>query len=367
MAQYSYSSIAAKVKALTKAESLALRDSLGLWHEFPGNRIEPGATRLMKLSKSIAISSATKTKIAPHLLENLELKIKILHLQEKLKRRNITIEAVERNDKTREREGLRRLRKDFDRKLEAFGHFSHDLKTPFSMLISNAESLAIQGKEIPAKIRVRLENIRMGIHRVLRDAMNSLDAAQVLARKNRAKLARRNLSEFAQEVCDMYALIFESYAIRFSTSIEKNLFAEIDALQFEKILNNLLSNALKHGAPGGSTSVTVKSVQKAAHITIVNRGFGAHDASQEAEIRMKDENPWIFSSHGFGLLIVKKYMQQNKGKFSFKKMPDGASVELQLPLIKNDGSRLIEHTMQFTHRELEHLASERNKLSRRRG
>lgn len=83
-----------------------------------------------------------------------------------------------------------KARREFERKLNLFGHYSHDLKTPFSTLISTLEGMVLSDEVIPAKLRLNLETVRRNIYSVLRSTGQSLDAARLLTRKKRATLIR---------------------------------------------------------------------------------------------------------------------------------------------------------------------------------
>lgn len=353
------------LKQLPKGQ-ICFEDSMELWHVFPGNTLRIDSAGWTKIADTIAVKDCDgkSLQIESSQLEIARLRIANIHLQEKLIRRDALLAANTRHANEVRKDVTVRMQNNFEQKLEAFGHFSHDLKTPFSLLISIAESLAIHGEKIPAKIRVKLEYIRMGIHRVLREAGNSIDAAQLFSRRTRTNRVRADLSKFVGEVAMMYALVFENYGISLVIKVKPGIFAEFDPLQFEKVLNNLLSNAIKHNIAGGRTVIALTSSQGKASLTISDNGLG-FASGKDSPRRVRDENPWIFSSHGYGLKIVKQYIRQNRGEFRIAESPKGVAVTITLP-ISNQAAANMRHAMQFTHREIEFLAAERTKLSRRR-
>jgi signal transduction histidine kinase len=216
------------------------------------------------------------------------------------------------------------------------------------------------------RLRLQLEKIRAAIYSVLRTVTHSLDAARLVTRRQKPMLMPQNLTEFVRQVADVYSLVLESYGIRLLMKLEPSVICEIDPIQFEKILNNLLSNALKHNMPGGEILITLKTENRQAKLIISDSGLGPGAETR----RRRNQNPWAFSSHGLGLSIVRELVRLNRGTMQLiSRNGVGTTVTLALPTVPElaaAAERSRRHDFSFTIHEVELMAAERNVLSRRK-
>ncbi|MBS0618078.1 MAG: hypothetical protein JSR44_07815, partial [Spirochaetes bacterium] len=195
------------------------------------------------------------------------------------------------------------------------------------------------------------------------------DAARILTGRNKATLIPYNFSEYLKQIVAAYTIVFESYGIRVQSEIQSEIPAEIDPLQIEKVLNNILNNALKYSIPGGFVHVDLRVSGRKIRVTVTDNGVGFVAKNTHERRRIKDINPWIFSSHGYGLRIVRELMRANRGTFKLTAEKGiGTRAQITLPAIPELNSvihSLRSHSFQTTLREVEQLASERTQLSRR--
>ncbi|HNA78657.1 MAG TPA: HAMP domain-containing sensor histidine kinase, partial [Turneriella sp.] len=258
------------------------------------------------------------------------------------------------------------IRDDAEKRIGLFSQYSHDLKTPLSMLTVPLEQLVIEDDSVPVPLRLQLEKIRTAIYSVLRTVTHSLDAARLVTRRQKPMLIPQDFTEFVRQVADVYSLVFESYGIRLKMNLEPLVICEIDPIQFEKILNNLLSNALKHNMPGGEVLITLKTENHRAVLLVSDSGLGPGTEPG----RRRNRNPWAFSSHGFGLSIVRELVRLNRGTMQFSSRTGvGTTVTVVLPTVPElaaAAERGRRHNFNFTMHEVELMAAERNALSRRR-
>lgn len=246
-----------------------------------------------------------------------------------------------------------------------FSKYAHDLKTPLSMLTIPLEKLAIEDDTVPVRLRLQLEKIRIAIYTVLRTVTHSLDATRLVNRSGKTLLLPYDLSQFAKQVVDVYSIVFESYGITLLLDLQKQIICEIDPIQMEKILNNLLSNAIKYNMPGSTVTVSLRSVGNEALLSIADNGIGS-----EMPLAKKTRNPWVLSSHGYGLSIVRELVRLNRGKLHITHRGGaGTTVAISLPCapeLAAAAEARRPHNFDFTLHEVELMAAERNALSRRR-
>lgn len=349
--------------------AVAVRDSLGLWHGAPAGEVKThyrGLTLPVRKGR-VAFSGANRKAKTAYRSQSalVALKLETLDLAERVKRLKLIATSEEKYAQSALRQAYSRAESRFEKKLELFGRYSHDLKTPFSMLVSSLENMILEEEDVPVRLKLRLEKLRTAVYSVLRTAGQSLDAARLLTRRKTATLIPFNFTAFVREILEVYAIVFESYGIRLETDLQENIPARIDPIQMEKVINNLLSNAIKHNIPGGLAHVSLAEKAGKIELTIADTGLGMAETET-----VKDLNPWRFPSHGYGLNIVRELVRANRGKLRFRSEGGvGTTVSVLLPAqrdLRPVVTSLRNHNFQTTLYEVEFLASERTRLSRRK-
>ncbi len=349
--------------------AVAVRDQLGLWHVFPAGRVilkAEGFHTVPGLARIAFSPPEPARKMAGAIRELIAAKLEAADLHYRLRRQAVRHEAETRLRAAHERRTRKRIRNAAERRIGLFSKYSHDLKTPLSMLTVPVEQMVITDEAIPVRLRLQLEQIRTAIYSVLRTVTHSLDAARLVTRRQKPVLVPQDLSAFVRQIADVYLLVFESYGIRLCQHIEAGIVCEFDPMQFEKVINNLLSNALKHNMPGGDVTISLNSQGNCAMLAVADSGLGPGEEKSRRQFR----NPWAFSSHGYGLSIVRELVRMNGGKMDFKsRVGIGTTVTIFLPLspeLTAAARSSRRHRFDFTMHEVELMAAERNTLSRRR-
>lgn len=349
--------------------AIAIEDELGLWHITPGGRVVhrlegfhpvPGIARI-----SVNPPQPARNKFAPE-KELISARLETIDLHYRMRRQAIRHEAEKRWVAVADRRTRRRIRDEAEKRIALFSRYSHDLKTPLSMLTVPLEQLVIDDESVPVRLRLQLEKIRTAVYSVLRSVTHSLDAARLVTRRQKPVLIPQDVTSFVQHVADVYSLVFESYGIHLKLNLKPAVICEIDPIQFEKILNNLLSNALKHNMPGGEVLITLSNEGRRAVLSVSDSGLGPGEETG----RRRNRNPWAFSSHGYGLSIVRELVRLNRGSMQFSSRTGvGTTVTVSLPCVPELAAAALSarrHNFNFTMHEVELMAAERNTLSRRR-
>lgn len=363
-----------KISKASRLQQVAVCDSLGLWHTYPGAQVYPFAKDFdLSIGKRILLRTGPErgralSKSLAEIREITSLKLHALDLGEKLRRFELVAAAEMNEARRRDRELRRNLKRTADDKLRFFSTYSHDLKTPLSLLTMPLETLVVNDKRLPPALRLQLEKIKIAIYNVLRTVGHSLDAARLMTKNRRTILMPYDFSAFVLQVAEVYTIIFESYGMKLVTQIQESVVCEIDPIQMEKVINNLLSNSIKHNLPGGATFITLTRLSGKAELRISDDGLGASAAALRQPLSAT--NPWALSSHGYGLGIVRELLRLNRARLKIEaKKGVGTTVAVSLPAIDaltHTALGLRTHNFYYTMHEVELLASERTQLSRRK-
>ena len=147
---------------------------------------------------------------------------------------------------------------------ERMGNISHDLRTPLAALQGYLETL--QMKDATLSPAQRQQYLGIAMRRAAR--MNTLIAAlfelaKLDSSEAKAQLEPFSLAELVQDELQEFALAAHNKGVRLQTQLPQNLpMVNGDIALIERVLENLLSNALRHTPSGGEVLVALSPCQQ---------------------------------------------------------------------------------------------------------
>ena len=212
---------------------------------------------------------------------------------------------------------------------------SHELKTPLTVILSNAELLeAAPLGERPARWadNIRSEAKRM---RSLVEEMLTLARADNAVRS--AVMAETSLSDLATDC----VLAFEPVAFEAGKPLESDVAPDVTVLgdgdKLRQLVGVLLDNAIKYGRDGGTITLTLRRTDRQARLTVSNPG----DPIPPDQLRRlferfyrADASRGEQSGFGLGLPIAASIASEHRG--TLKAESDAASTRFlfTMPLKK---------------------------------
>ncbi|MEM6807279.1 MAG: ATP-binding protein, partial [Bacteroidota bacterium] len=213
-------------------------------------------------------------------------------------------------------------------KLRFFTNISHELRTPLTLIISPLEQF-IKRKSLAKKDHLSLLRMHKNARRLLHMINQLLDIRKGEAGLRKLKVAEGNFVKFAHEII----LSFKSLAmdkeisLMFSSSKDEiRLWYDRD--EMEKVLFNLLSNALKFTPEKGKITLSLQQHERALIIGVADSGMGIPN-SQKQQIFDRyyqlEENPdeSRFGSSGIGLALSKSIVKSHNGTIWVEDNPSG--------------------------------------------
>jgi len=215
---------------------------------------------------------------------------------------------------------------------------SHELKTPLTVILSNAELMEagpLPEKQARWTDNIHSEAIRM---KTLVEEMLTLARADNMVRT--AVFGQVNLSEVATDC----ALLFEPVAFEAGKPLEyelpENISVTGSADQLRQVISVLLDNAIKYGRTGGTIRMTLQRTERAARLQVANENQNGPIPTEQLprlfeRFYRADDSRGEQSGFGLGLPIAASIVAEHKG--TLKAESDAASTRfiLTLPLRKN--------------------------------
>jgi two-component system sensor histidine kinase KdpD len=106
---------------------------------------------------------------------------------------------------------------------------------------------------------------------------------------------------------------------------------EVDAAQIERVLANLLENALRYSPPGSHVLLRVERGATELRIHVIDTGAGLPDEQREALFQPFRRGAAGHGS-GLGLAIARGFAEANGGRLWAQDDPGGGHLVLSLPL-----------------------------------
>ncbi|QZY55857.1 sensor histidine kinase [Crassaminicella profunda] len=219
-------------------------------------------------------------------------------------------------------------------------NISHDLRTPLTSLlgyieaIKNDATLRLEEKE--KYIEVVYSKGKL-LHVLLEDffalsKIESNDALLSFKKLNICELIRMSILTFYEDFTKV-SIIPEIYLP------DEKLFILGDEKSIHRIINNLLSNALKYGKDGGQIGITVKKENKFVRVTVWDNGKGIpqneiHHIFERLYTLEESRNTHL-QGNGLGLTIVKKLIEKHHGTIHVSSIPNKKTgFSFILPLVE---------------------------------
>lgn len=327
-------------RIITKKRKLEiLNDSLHLANEElqdKNNKIESQNEEILTQQEQI-LKQAKVLELANHNLEERNAEIK--EQKDRLEEMVVQIEELSKA------------------KLGFFTNISHELRTPLTLISGPIDQLIRNGDELPECTRNGLyQIIDRNSNRLLKLINQLLEIRRIENSKLDLNFITVSLPDFLGEIVGM----FENLAIEKEIYLEFDNRASqyewtIDPDKMEKIMVNLLSNAFKHTASGGSIAVKLNqlSAQDAGlpalyedylEIRVEDTGCGIREKDLQhiyerfyaSELQNSDPN-----SSGIGLAYIKELVNVQRGEIRVdSQIGVGTTFRVYLPCIRMPEAKL---------------------------
>jgi two-component system, OmpR family, sensor histidine kinase KdpD len=206
---------------------------------------------------------------------------------------------------------------------------SHDLQSPLTAIRAAGEGLASSSLELDDADRAELlEAIRLETARLERLVANLLDLSRLEAG---AALPKQELWPVDELVSRALEALGPD-AARIAVDLDEDLpLVRVDAAQLERVLVNVLENALRLSSPTDPVTLVGASGGDDVSIRISDRGPGLDDDEVERIFEPFEHGRGTGHGTGLGLAIARGFAEANGGRLSAEAHPEsGAAFVLTL-------------------------------------
>lgn len=226
---------------------------------------------------------------------------------------------------------LEQVRTDF------VANVSHELKTPLTSIKGFIETLQNGAIENPEMANKFLRIIMLEADRLTRLINDILSISKLESGRDDVPLERIRLDMAAFETADMLSIHASEKQVTIKANPSKEpLYIMGNPDRVEQMLINLIENAIKYNAPGGSVTVSVFGSKDKVNLSVSDTGIGIPEESMsrlfERFYRVDKGRSRSMGGTGLGLAIVKHIVISMDGMIEVQsKVNEGTEFLITLP------------------------------------
>lgn len=219
-------------------------------------------------------------------------------------------------------------------KTEFFSNVSHEFRTPLTLVLGPVETLLADPATSP-EARSALEAVHRNALRLLRLVSALLDLSRLEAGRLSARFVPTDLARLTRELAAGFASAFAKAGLRLDVRCDDAIEPVwIDPELWERVVMNLLSNALKFTFEGGVT-VTLTNGDAGPLLTVSDTGTGI-PASEVDQLftrfhRVRGARSRSHEGSGIGLALVRELVTLHGGEVAVQSR-EGVGTEFRVTL-----------------------------------
>ena len=230
-----------------------------------------------------------------------------------------------------ERKKLDQLKDDF------IGLVSHELRSPLTVITGAVNTVLTEGARLsPEETRQLITDAALEADTLSHLLSNLLELSRAQANRLLIHAEPVSVSRIIQDTVD--EIKRQSSTHQFILDIPKKLPTVCaDRLRLERILYNLIDNAVKYSPQGGEVRVSVKSEEERLVIAVSDQGIGI-SLSDQAKLfgtfqRLEESKLEGIRGLGLGLLVCRRLVETHGGRIWIESEPGkGSTFFFTLPL-----------------------------------
>jgi signal transduction histidine kinase/DNA-binding response OmpR family regulator/ligand-binding sensor domain-containing protein len=226
-----------------------------------------------------------------------------------------------------------------EKKLAFYTNISHDLKTPLTLIDAPVNDL-LQSENLNQEQINKLMIINRNSKRLYKLITDLLDFRKIAQKQYALEVNEEVISDIITNITEAFKEECKSKSIDLKCVTDKKLTGFVDAQKIEKILWNLMSNALKFTEKGGIISVSAEGLivdgYKNLQLVVSDNGIGISEDDKskifDRFFKAQNFNTSNKEGTGIGLSIVRELVEIHRGKITVdSNLKSGTTFTIILP------------------------------------
>lgn len=240
-------------------------------------------------------------------------------------------------------------------RMEFLANISHELRTPLAMVLAPLDELLSERGNLSPATGSSLALVRRNADRLKLLVDDLLDIVRLDHASFRLQLEEVDARELLQEIIATVQIVAQQGGVTLDLHCESApLLLKLDVARMERVLLNLINNAIKFSPPGGQITLNLRRSDADAVITVSDQGPGVPVEFRE---RIFDR---MFQTHatmpatkglGLGLAICREIVQWHGGRIHMQPVqPQGSCFVVRLPVAQDSERAFLRAPAGWLHR-----------------
>lgn len=271
-----------------------------------------------------------------------------------------------------ERNIIKRSRELEKAKSDFLANISHELRTPLNVIITTLQLFELvikksqQGRTCAESERVEkyIQIMKQNGLRLLKLVNNFVCMAKIEAGYYVCNKKPCNIISLVEDIADSVITYIEGSGLtfEFDTDSEEKI-VSCDPEMIEKIILNLIANAVKFTEPGGKIKIYIEDLGNQVKINVKDNGMGISEEKQDVIFERFKQAEKTFTRKtegcGIGLSLVKSFVEMQGGTIKVKSQKGaGTTFSIVFPVEKDVDPKNIFYQMPDEENSLYRLSVE---------
>lgn len=205
-------------------------------------------------------------------------------------------------------------------------NISHDLKTPLTVVLGYIETIKLDSGISKEEREVLLSKVQNKTKEVLELINKFFDLAKLESGDKEIPLTRINMNEVCRKNILAFYDLLTSNDFEVVIDIPENkIYSLANEEALDRIINNLVSNAIKYGDEGKFLALHLRSDEHYAYIEVCDKGKGISEIDKdrvfERMYTLEDSRNKLYQGSGLGLTITKRLIEKMNGEILLESRP----------------------------------------------
>lgn len=213
---------------------------------------------------------------------------------------------------------------------DLIANISHDIRTPIAIIHGYVETLIMKHNTLnEQKQREYLQTIIKSTERLKRLMSDLFELSKLESRQIKPKMEPFFMFDLLQDLGRKYTLLAQERNIKLETELlSKMPVVCADIALIERVLQNLIDNALNYTPENGKVQIKMEEHNKHVNVSVINtgRGIASEELPKIFDRYYKVENNKSSRGTGLGLAIVKNILEIHQTDIQVRSESQGNTI-----------------------------------------